>query len=67
MNQNFIEQLFIDSINVMATGDWEWPDPWDKQRRIRFLTESLRYATDRELYEQCAIIRDVKESVEETL
>lgn len=64
MNQNFIEKLFIDSINVMATGEWEWPDRWDKNRRLNFLEEALRYATDRELYEQCAIIRDVKESIE---
>ena len=65
MNQNFIEQLFIDSINIMATNEWEWPELWDKNRRLRFLNESLRYATDRELYEQCAIIRDVKESIED--
>ena len=65
MNKNFIEELFIDSINVMATGEWEWPEQWDKERRLGFLNESLRYATERELYEQCAIIRDVKESVEE--
>ena len=65
MNKNFIEELFIDSINVMATGEWEWPEQWDKELRLRFLNESLRYATERELYEQCAIIRDVKESVEE--
>lgn len=65
MNQNFIEQLFIDSINIMATNEWEWPELWDKNRRLRFLNESLRYATERELYEQCAIIRDVKESIEE--
>jgi hypothetical protein len=65
MNQNFIEQLFIDSINIMATGEWDWPDAWDKPRRMRFLNESLRYAEERELYEQCAIIRDVKEAVDE--
>lgn len=65
MNKNFIEELFIDSINIMATSEWEWPEQWDKERRLRFLNESLRYATERELYEQCAIIRDVKESVEE--
>ena len=38
---------------------------WDKPRRMRFLDESLRYAEKRELYEQCAIIRDVKEAVDE--
>jgi len=65
MNQNFIERLFIDSIDVMATGEWEWPDRWDKNRRLNFLNEALRYATEHELYEQCAIIRDVKESIEE--
>jgi hypothetical protein len=65
MNQNFIEQLFIDSINIMATGEWEWPNYWDKHRRMHFLNESLRYAEERELYEQCAIIRDVKTAVDE--
>ena len=60
-----MEHLFIESINVMATRDWEWPDRWDMSRRLHFLDEALRYAMDRELYEQCAIIRDVKESIEE--
>jgi len=65
MNQNFIERLFVDSINIMQTNKWEWPDHWDRERRLKFLNESLRFAEDRELFEQCAIIRDVKESLHE--
>jgi hypothetical protein len=64
-NLNFIKQLFVDSINVMATDNWEWPDVWDVQRKLQFLNESLRYAEQHELYEQCAIIRNVKESFNE--
>ena len=65
MNQNFIERLFVDSINIMQTDKWEWPDHWDRERRLKFLNESLRFAEDRELFEQCAIIRDVKENLHE--
>jgi protein-arginine kinase activator protein McsA len=49
----------------MQTDKWEWPDHWDRERRLKFLNESLRFAEDRELFEQCAIIRDVKESLHE--
>ena len=65
MNHNFIERLFIESINIMATDKWEWPDHWNHERRLKFLSESLRFAEDRELFEQCVIIRDVKESLHE--
>jgi protein-arginine kinase activator protein McsA len=63
--ENFINQLFIDSINIMKTDEWEWPSAWTVDRRIKFLDESLSYAEKREFYEQCAIIRDVKKSITE--
>ena len=62
--ENFITRLFVDSINVMKTDDWGWPDTWDLERKIKFLDDSLQYAEKRELYEQCAIIRDVKKEIE---
>ena len=60
---NFVEQLFIRSINHMKTTDWQWPDNWDTARKNKFLEESLEYATELELYEQCAIIRDVQKTI----
>ena len=62
--RNFVEVLFIRSINHMKTSDWEWPDRWDNARKQIFLDESLEYATELELYEQCAIIRDVQKTIE---
>jgi len=47
----------------METDKWQWPEHWDGERRLRFLDESLRFAEERELFEQCVIIRDVKESI----
>tara|TARA_Y100001972_G_C7590647_1_gene296080 strand:- start:266 stop:484 length:219 start_codon:yes stop_codon:yes gene_type:complete len=60
---NFVEQLFIRSIDHMKTTDWQWPDNWDTARKNKFLTESLEYAEELELYEQCAIIRDVQKTI----
>jgi hypothetical protein len=65
--KNFIHQLFCRSIDVMKNDNWEWPEHWDTQYKLRFLNESLNYATDNEFWEQAAIIRDVKnEIVQET-
>lgn len=61
--KNFIETLFIKSINIMATGKWEWPEQWDNARKLRFLNDSLNYAKTNEFWEQAAIIRDVTEKI----
>ncbi len=61
---NFVEALFVRSINHMKTADWEWPERWDTTRKQKFLDESLEYAEELELYEQCAIIRDVQKTIE---
>ena len=39
------------------------PASWDAERKEKFLDESLEYAIELELYEQCAIIRDVQETI----
>ena len=64
MNQNFIEHLFIESINIMKTDKWQWPENWSIDRRIKFLDDAMKFAEGKELYEQCAIIRDVKETIQ---
>lgn len=61
--KNFIETLFIKSINIMSTGKWEWPEQWDNDRKLRFLNDSLNYAKTNEFWEQAAIIRDVTEKI----
>jgi len=64
MNENFIDKLLISSINHMKTNSWEWPEHWDTDRKLRFLSQCLKYAEDNEFYEQCAIIRDVQKTIE---
>jgi hypothetical protein len=63
MNKNFLDNLFIDSINIMKSNDWKWPSTWDSTRISKFLNESLLYAEKNEYYEQCSIIRDVKKTI----
>jgi hypothetical protein len=65
MNENFINKLLIASINHMKNNDWEWPEHWDTERKLKFLDQCLKYAEDNEFYEQCAIIRDVQKTVNE--
>jgi hypothetical protein len=63
MNKNFLDKLFIESINIMKTTDWKWPSNWDSSRISKFLNDSLLYAEKNEYYEQCSIIRDVKKTI----
>ena len=60
---NFVEKLFIQSIDHMKTDNWEWPASWDAIRKEKFLSESLEYAEELELFVQCAIIRDVQKTI----
>lgn len=62
--ENFVIQLFKESINVMKSSNWEWPEQWNIDRRIKFLDDALSYGEKNELYEQCSIIRDVKNSIQ---
>ena len=61
--KNFIDTVFIKSINVMSTNKWEWPGQWNMDRKLRFLIDSLNYAKENEFWEQAAIIRDVTEKI----
>jgi hypothetical protein len=61
--ENFINKLLISSINHMKTNSWEWPEHWDTSRKLRFLDQCLKYAEQNEFYEQCAIIRDVQQTI----
>ena len=63
MNKNFLDKLFIESINIMKKTDWKWPSNWDSSRISKFLNDSLLYAEKNEYYEQCSIIRDVKKTI----
>jgi len=65
MNRNFIDQLFLTSIHGLCNVDWEWPRGWDYNRKLHFLQSCLRFAETREMYEECAIIRDVEKEVRE--
>ena len=60
---NYIQRVFIESINVMKTEIWKWPAHWDDTRKLKFLNDSLNYASENEFWEQAAIIRDVKEKI----
>jgi len=62
--KNFIDAIFLRSINIMATNKWEWPDTWTNNRKLQFLNDSLNYAKQNEFWEQAAIIRDVKEEID---
>jgi hypothetical protein len=63
MNQNFIDQLFLNSIHGLCNLDWEWPQGWSTNRKLHFLQSCMKFAETREMYEECAIIRDVEREV----
>jgi hypothetical protein len=63
--ENFMMRLFIESINVLDTPDWQWPDSWNTYKKLQFLKQSMNYAEKHELYEQCAIIKKIQDQFTE--
>jgi len=61
--KEILDRVFIGSINIMKTDDWEWPENWSDSRKLQFLNDSLNYAKQYEFWEQAAIIRDVTEAI----
>lgn len=64
MDENYVNKLLIDSINAMSGSVYVWPADWNQSRKLKFLESCLDYAERNEFYEQCAIIRDVKKTIE---
>jgi len=62
--KDFTNKIFMGSIDIMKTEEWHWPNKWDKDRKLKFLTDSLNYAKENEFWEQAAIIRDVTKEIE---
>jgi len=63
MDENYLDKLLITSINHMKTSTWSWPKTWDNAQKLQFLHMCDAYASEHEYYEQCAIIRDVKATI----
>ena len=64
MNQNYIDRLFLTAIHGLCNVNWEWPNGWDILRKRHFLKNCLEFAEHREMYEECAIIRDVQKELD---
>lgn len=62
--KNFTDKIFMGSVDIMKTDEWHWPEKWEYDRKIKFLTDLLNYAKENEFWEQAAIIRDVTTEIE---
>lgn len=63
--ENYIKDIFIETINKIGTPEWNFPHHWDRTRKLAFLENSLSYAIQNEYYEQCGVISDYKEKFEQ--
>lgn len=63
--KNHMNLLFELAMKSFAAGNTEFPPDWSKDKKISFLDESLKYALKHEYYEQCGVIRDYKQQIEE--
>ena len=63
MDKNFIERMFMTAIMGLCTTEWHWPIGWSYERKKKFLESCRDFAEQRELFEECAIIRDVEKEL----
>jgi hypothetical protein len=62
-DENFITEMLVASINLMATNSYSWPTKWTDADKQHFLETCLTYTIEHELYEQSAILRDVEKTI----
>ena len=63
LEENYIDDVFLSVVNHMTTKTWQWPDNWTDPRKLEFIDQSIIWAEQREYYEQCAILQDVRKKI----
>jgi|LauGreDrversion4_2_1035121.scaffolds.fasta_scaffold3563697_1 hypothetical protein len=63
VKENYIDDVFMSVVDHMTTDKWQWPDNWDTQRKLDFVDHSIKWAEEREYYEQCAILQNVRKTI----
>jgi hypothetical protein len=61
---NHLNKLMKLTIDAMIANNWKWPDTWAKSDRLKFIEEAIEFLEQREMYEQCQVLIDVKETIE---
>tara|TARA_E500000305_G_scaffold35084_1_gene26648 strand:- start:168 stop:362 length:195 start_codon:yes stop_codon:yes gene_type:complete len=60
MTENHIQKLIISAVDAMKTTEWQWPPAWNAKMKLKFLDDINNWLLERELYEQCEILQNLK-------
>jgi hypothetical protein len=63
MSSNYFKELIIKTAETMQTGQWYWPEHWGTDQKLQFINEMLEWLEENEMYEQCRIFKNVKETL----
>ena len=58
--ENHIKKLIISAVDAMKTIEWQLPPAWNAKMKIKFLDDINDWLLERELYEQCEILQNLK-------
>ena len=64
MRENHIQKLITSAIDAMKYTEWTWPPNWSKETKLKFIEDINEWLLERELYEQCDILLELKDSIE---
>ena len=63
MTENHIQKLIISAVDAMKTTEWQWPPSWNSKMKLKFLNDINDWLLERELYEQCEILQNLKNEI----
>ena len=63
MTENHIQKLIISAVDAMKTTEWQWPPSWNAEMKLKFLDDVNDWLLERELYEQCEILQNLKNEI----
>jgi len=61
--KNYLDQTLIETYKVLVSDTDPWPKTFEPKKKIKLIDQMIEYFTEREEYERCAKLVEVKEKV----
>jgi len=61
--KNYLDLTLIETYKVLVSDTDPWPRTFEPKKKIKLIDQMIEYFTEREEYERCAKLVEVKEKV----
>jgi len=61
--KNYLDKTLVETYKVLVSDTDPWPTTFEPKKKIKLIDQMIEHFTEREEYERCAKLVEVKEKV----